>query len=427
MIALVTVAVILVVYGAVSRPLDARGVTSAMVFVLTGLLVGPSVLGLVDVSLKSATAERVTELSLALLLFSDAARIDLHSLRAQLAWPERLLLAGLPLAMVVGAGLGLLVFPGIGLASAVLLSIMLAPTDAALGQRVVTDEAVPSRVRQALNVESGLNDGLAVPFFLVAVDISLARSETDAVSAVIKNAAEQIGYGIVAGIGAALLGALLVRWADRRGWIEGTWRQIMTLGTAVLAYSLAAWLGGSGFIGAFVGGLAFGRAAGARGLRFTLFTEEAGGLLTAVVWIGFGALVLEKMVPHLTWQIVLYAVLSLTIVRMVPVALAMVRSGARWPTVLFMGWFGPRGLASIVFGLLVVEEAVPNADLLTRVVACTVAFSVLAHGLSSVPLVAAYRRWYEAHTAVRPEAEEAVPTSAPRFRRQRAPDDPTPA
>ena len=239
MIAMVTIAAILIAYGAVSKPLDARGVTSAMVFMLAGLLVGPSILELVNVPLGSATAERATEIALALLLFSDAARIDLRSLRAQLAWPERLLLAGLPLAMLVGAGVGLLVFPGIGFATAALLSIMLASTDAALGQRVVTDPAVPSRVRQALNVESGLNDGLAVPFFLVAVDITLAESRSNAVAAVVRSAAEQIGYGILGGVGAAVVGALLVRWADRHGWIEGPWRQIMTLGTAALAYSLA--------------------------------------------------------------------------------------------------------------------------------------------------------------------------------------------
>jgi NhaP-type Na+/H+ or K+/H+ antiporter len=279
-------------------------------------------------------------------------------------------------------------------------------------------------VRQALNVESGLNDGLAVPFFLVAVDIALAESQTNAVTAVVRNAAEQIGYGVVAGVGAALLGALLVRWADRHSWIETHWRQIMTLATAALAYSLAVWLGGSGFIGAFVGGMTFGRAAGARGLRFTLFTEETGGLLTAVVWIGFGALALERLLPDMTWQVVLYAVLSLTVVRIGPVALAMLRSGARGATVWFMGWFGPRGLASIVFGLLALEANVPHAQLLAQVVACTVALSVLAHGLSSVPLIAVYRRWYEAHAAARPEAEEAVPTVAPRFRRQPAVDDP---
>jgi NhaP-type Na+/H+ or K+/H+ antiporter len=421
---LLTVAAILLAYGAVSKPLDARGVTSALFFVVAGVVVGPSLLGLVDVSLESSTAERLTELTLALLLFSDAARIDLRSLRAQLAWPERLLLAGLPLTMLAGIGVGLVLFPGIGLATVVLVSIMLASTDAALGQRVVTDPAVPPRVRQALLVESGLNDGLAVPFFLVAVDITLAESKTNAVSAVLQSAAEQIGYGAVAGVGAALLGALVVRVAERRGWIEAPWRQIVTLATAALAYSVAVSLGGSGFIGAFVGGVTFGRVAGARGLRFALFTEEAGGLLAAVVWIGFGALAVEKVAFDLTWQIVLYAVLSLTLVRMVPVALAMVGSGARRPTIWFMGWFGPRGLASIVFALIAIEEAVPHADVLARTVTCAVALSVVLHGLSSVPLIAVYRRWYDAHTAVRPHAEEAAPAVTPRFRHQPAADEP---
>ena len=424
MIALVTIAAILVFYGAVSKPLDVRGVTAAMFFMLAGLLVGPSILDLVDVSLKSATAEHVTELALALLLFGDAARIDLHSLRTQLAWSERLLLAGLPLAMAAGAGLGLLVFPSIGVASAVLLAIMLAPTDAALGQRVVTDQAVPSRVRQALNIESGLNDGLAVPFFLVAVNVSLAHSQTSAVYAVARSAVEQIGYGIAAGVGAALLGALLVRWADRHGWIEGAWRQIMTLGTALLAYSLAVWLGGSGFIGAFVGGLVFGRAAGARGLRFTLFTEEAGGLLTAVVWIGFGALAVERLIPQLTWQIVLYAVLSLTVVRMVPVALAMLGSGARHPQ---SGSWAGSGLAgwprsSLHFwssnrrypGRTCSARSSPAPSLS----ACWRTVSL------SVPLIAAYRRWYEGHTAVRPRGGRGGAHGHAALCRQRAHGDP---
>ena len=220
MIALVVIAAILVLYGAVSRPLDARGVTPALVLMLAGLVVGPSELGWFNVSLGAATAERVAELALALLLFGDAARLDLRSLRAHLAWPGRLLLIGLPLTMIAGTLAGLLIFPGLAFASVALLAIMLASTDAALGQRVVTDEAVPARVRQALNVKSGLNDGLAVPFFLVFVDISLIQLHGKAVTAVIERAAAQIGWGLVAGVGAAVAGALVVRFADSRGWIE---------------------------------------------------------------------------------------------------------------------------------------------------------------------------------------------------------------
>jgi sodium/hydrogen antiporter len=418
-LALVVIAALLIVYGAFSKPLDRRGVTGALFLMLAGVLVGPRALGWVDVSLETTTAEGVAEIALALLLFGDAARIDLRSLRAHLAWPERLLLVGLPLTMVAGTLAGLLVFPGLAFASVALLAIMLSPTDAALGQRVVTDDGVPARVRQALNVESGLNDGVAVPFFLVFVDISHAELHSSPLSAVVHQIVQQIGWGLVAGLVAALVGGWLVRTADRRGWIESPWRQVLTFATAIAAYAGAVKLGGSGFIAAFAGGMAFGRVAGARSLRFTVFTEDAGGLLAAVVWIGFGALAVGPMLGDVTWRIMLYALLSLTLVRMAPVALAMIGSGAQRPTLAFLGWFGPRGLASIVFALLALEKSVPDGGLLATTVMCTVALSVIAHGLSSAPLVARYHAWYAEHTAVRPEAAEAKPTPEPRVRRRK--------
>ena len=423
MISLVVVAAIVIAYATFSRPLDKRGVTSALALMVAGLIAGPAVLGWFDVPLKGSTVEHVAEIALALLLFGDAARIDLRALRRHLAWPGRLLLVGLPLTMVAGALAGLAVFPGLAFASIALLAVMLSSTDAALGQRVVTDTAVPQRIRQALNVESGLNDGLAVPFFLVFVDMSLAQLHSGPLSAVIHRTASEIGWGLAAGLAAALAGGLLVRWADRRGWIEGPWLQTLALSTGILAYAAAVSLGGSGFIAAFVGGAAFRRAAGTGGPRLLSFTEDAGGLLAAVTWIGFGALALGKVLDLVTWQIALYAVLSLTVVRMAPVALAMLGSHARRPTVAFLGWFGPRGLASIVFALIALDDHVPDGRLLFTVVTCTVALSVVAHGLTSAPLVRIYHRWYERHTAVRPQAEEAAATAAPRFRRQPATDD----
>ena len=240
MTSLLIIGLILIVYGSISAPLDRRGITSAMAFVAVGFVVGASGLGLLDVGLESPVAERVTELALVFLLFSDSARLDLGSLRRDLRWPRRLLLVGLPLTMVVGFGAGLLLFPGIGLASAFLLSTMLCSTDAALGQRVVDDPAVPARVRQALDVESGLNDGLAVPFFLVAMDISMATLEGSVPSAVISNAAAQIGWGIVAGVGAGILGGVLIRMAEQRQWLQPRWRQVLTLAVALSAYAAAA-------------------------------------------------------------------------------------------------------------------------------------------------------------------------------------------
>ena len=418
MVGLLVVAAILILYGAFSRPLDARGVTSAIVFTAAGFAAGTYALGLLDVPIDGKISLDVTEFALALLLFTEAARIDLRALRRQLAWPSRLLLIGLPLTLLAGLGAALLVFPGMPLATAFLLSSMLCATDVALGRRVVTDPAVPERVRQALDVESGLNDGLAVPFFLVAVDLSRSELTSGVTWAVVRTAAEQIGYGLLAGLAAGLLGGLLFRLVARRGWLGGEWRQILPLAVAILAFAAAVSLDGSGFIAAFVGGAAFGRTARERGLSVTYFTEETGDLLAAVTWIGFGALAIAAAIPSITWQVVLYALLSLTVVRMVPVAVAMAGRRAQLPTLAFIGWFGPRGLASIVFGLLAVESAVPEARLLLTTVTVTVVFSVVAHGLTSVPFVRVYRRWYDGHVAAHPDAPEAAPARLPRQRRR---------
>ena len=300
-------------------------------------------------------------------------------------------------------------------ASAFVLSTMVCSTDAALGQRVVSDKSVPTRVRQALDVESGLNDGLAVPFFLVAVDLSLARLATGVTAAVVRNMAEQIGWGLAAGIGAGALAGLLVRAADDRGWLEGQWRQILPPLAALLAYLVALRLGGSGFIAAFAGGMAFGYFSRRHDPPVTSFNEDVGGILAGATWVGFGALAVGMLLPHVTWQVVAYAALSLTLIRMVPVAIALLGSGAQLPTVAFMGWFGPRGLASIVFALIALDEGIPGRQLLLTTVMLIVLLSVFLHGLSSVPLVAAYSRWYAAHVARDPTASEAKPTIMPAF------------
>jgi len=303
---------------------------------------------------------------------------------------------------------------------------MVCSTDAALGQRVVSDTSVPVRVRQALDVESGLNDGLGVPFFLVAVDLSLAQLSTGVTAAVVRNMAEQIGWGLVAGIGAGTLAGLLLRAADDRGWLEGQWRQILPLVAALLAYLAALRLGGSGFIAAFTGGMTFGYFSRRHDLPVTSLNEDVGGTLAGATWVGFGALVAGMLLPHITWQIVVYAALSLTLIRMVPVAIAMLGTGAQLPTVAFIGWFGPRGLASIVFALIALDEGIPDRQMLLTTVMMIILLSVFLHGLSSVPLVAAYSRWYAAHVAKNPSASEAKPTIMSRLRHHPTPEETEP-
>jgi NhaP-type Na+/H+ or K+/H+ antiporter len=414
---LLILAAVLVVYAALSAPLDRRGVTSAMAFVVVGVVLGSAGLGWLDIPAESPLLETVTELALVFLLFSDSARIDLPALRRNVSWPSRLLLIGLPLSMIAGFGIGLLLFPGLGIASVFLLATMLCSTDAALGQRVVDDPGVPSRVRQALDVESGLNDGLAVPFFLVALDVATASLEGGITGAVLLNIATQLGWGILAGVVAGGIGGLLLRVAEQRGWMQGHWRQVAAFAVALSAFAIADILGGSVFIAAFVGGMVFGLVSGKHEQSATLLADEAGNVLAAATWMAFGALALALVLPEITWQIVVYAVLSLTVIRMVPVMIALAGTGSRWQTKLFMGWFGPRGLASVVFAILVLDSGLPDADPLLTTVVVTVALSVFLHGLSAMPLVSVYHRWYDSHVTRHTSAVEAKPTPMPRKRR----------
>jgi sodium/hydrogen antiporter len=395
---LASVALAVLVVAAVSRRLSGGPITPAMLFVALGLLAGPRVLGEVDVSPTGAAVRVLAEATLALVLFADAARIDLRALRRDYALPLRLLSLGLPLTIAAGAACAALVFGSLSLAEALVLAVLLAPTDAALGQAVVTEPRLPLRVRQGLNVESGLNDGICVPLLLIvlaAADVDAhATSSHHAVTVVL----EEIGYGIVGGVAAGVVAAAIVVVAGRRGLIADSWLRVIPVAAAALAYGVADPLHGSGFIAAFVAGLCFGRLVGKQAGRIAGFNEELGELLNGVTFVAFGAVLLGPALGDMTWNVVLYAVLSLTAVRMVPVAVALLGSRARPQTVGFVGWFGPRGLASIVFAILVLQEAqLPHTDTILLATYVTVGLSVLLHGLSAAPLARRYARWYEAH------------------------------
>jgi NhaP-type Na+/H+ or K+/H+ antiporter len=283
-------------------------------------------------------------------------------------------------------------------AEALLLAVILAPTDAALGQAVVTLTRLPSRVRQGLNVESGLNDGICVPLFWIVLAIAQAESGAIGDGAAVRLVLEQIGYGILAGMLAGVLAAGIVVVAGRRGLVDHSWLQVVPLAAAGLAFGIADPIGGSGFIAAFVGGFVFGAIRRQSGGEVANLIEEVGEVFGAVTFIVFGAVLLGPALGDVTWSIALYVVLSLTIVRMLPVAAAMVGTGARRPTVAFLGWFGPRGLASIVFAVLVIEEGgLPHDNLILTTTYIAIGLSVLAHGLTAAPLANRYAAWFESH------------------------------
>jgi sodium/hydrogen antiporter len=384
--------------AAISRRLYGTPVTPAMVFVVVGLLLGPRVLGEIDVEASSETVRTLAEATLALVLFCDASSIDLRELRREAGVPVRLLGIGLPLTIALGAVAGALVLDALTIEEAVILAVVLAPTDAALGQAVVTEPRVPGRVRQGLNVESGLNDGICVPLLFAAVAIADVESGISDGRNAVTLLLEEIGYGALGGVvGGAVVAAVLVQ-AGRRGLIADPWRRVVPAAGAALAYGVAAALGGSGFIAAFVAGITF---------RFLIdrdpedvngLSEQVGDVLDGVTFVLFGAVLLGPALGELSWALAGYAVLSLTLVRMLPVAVAMLGSGARAPTLGFMGWFGPRGLASIVFAVIVVEESdLPHEELIVLAIYLTVGLSVFAHGLSAAPLADRYARWYERH------------------------------
>jgi len=302
--------------------------------------------------------------------------------------------------------------PNVLWAEAAVLAIVLAPTDAALGQAVVTDEALPSRIRQGLNVESGLNDGLCVPLLAIALAIAQTDAGDTTATHATKLVVEAIGWGIVGGVVAGVIAAYALRAARTRGWIDGHWIQIVPVIAAVGAFGIADSRGGSGFIAAFVGGAVFGRISG-QDAKSASFSEELGNVLNGVTLIVFGAAVLGAAWSQIGLVEVIYAALSLTVVRMIPVAIAMIGTNARPPTVLFLGWFGPRGLASIVFGVVVVEAAgLPHTSELVIALTVTVALSVLVHGITAAPLARRYAAWYGRSAA----PMESVPTPDQRWR-----------
>ena len=401
-------ATVLAVAG-VSRRLTGTPVTPAMVFVLVGVLVGPLVIDEVTSVPSGEGVRTLAEATLAIVLFADASRIKPRVLRREYAVPLRLLGIGLPLTIGLGAVLAAVLFGELNATEAIVLAILLAPTDAALGEAVVTEPRLPSRIRQGLNVESGLNDGICVPLLLIALAAADVEDKSTSGHHALTIVVEEIGYGILGGVAAGLAAAAVVAFAYRHNLISGSWLQVIPVAGAGLAYSIAVALGGSGFIAAFVAGAIFGALVSRESEEASRLNEELGALLGGVTFLVFGAVLLGPALEHLSWRIALYAVLSLTLVRLLPVAVAMIGTGARRPTVGFLGWFGPRGLASIVFAVIVVEQAhLPGVETILLTTYATIGLSVVAHGLTAAPLATRYAGWYESHQRDRLPPMESV-------------------
>ncbi|TJZ44557.1 hypothetical protein FCH28_29945 [Streptomyces piniterrae] len=393
-------------YALCSQRLAATPLTAAMWFVGFGVLIGPAGLGLLDLEHDAGPVLLLAETALTLALFTDAMAVRRRDLRSGGFLPARLLAIGLPLTLAAGWLLAWPLLPGLTAGELGLVAAILAPTDAVVGKTAFADRHVPPLVRQGLNVESGLNDGLVLPFFvLFLASVPGTKAAEEGAAGIFWRA---LLLSFVWGAAVGWCGGWLLRWSRARGWVADGWLQVFVPMVAAGAYTLADTTDGSGFIAAWIAGFAFSAALRTgsppeteKAARPAELAETIADLLAAMSFLVFGAVLLGPALEHLSWRIVGYAVLSLTVVRMLPVALSLIGTGLRAPTVAYIGWFGPRGLASLVFGLLVVEEHVPGVVLVGRVVAVTVGLSVLAHGMSAVAVARRYGQWCEAAGGVR--------------------------
>lgn len=394
---------VVVGYGALSRRLSTTVLSGPLVFLVCGLAIGPLGLDLLNADQDPEVTRTLLESALILVLFTDAAAIRMRDLRREEFLPLRLLVVGLPVTMALGWLVAWPLLPGLSVWELALVGIILAPTDAALGQQAFSNERVPGLVRGGLGVESGLNDGLALPFFVLAL---AAAGEGEGHPGVVLTFLRALLLSGAIGLAAGWGGAGVLRWSVARGWSSPDWRQFLTLAVPVITYALCVAAEGSGFIGAWAAGLAFGsrlrgassgRGAGTDGpdpTQSAEFSKRLGLLLASVSFLVFGSVILGPVLQHLTWRMVVYGLISLTAIRMLPVALAMAGTGLRAVSVAYIGWFGPRGLASLVFGLLAFEEHLPGMTLLNGVIAVTVGLSVLLHGATAPFLGDRYGDWF---------------------------------
>ncbi|MFM9756752.1 cation:proton antiporter [Aeromonas dhakensis] len=391
---LAVIAAFLLIYSLIAGRFESRLINGPLLFLLMGWLLGPGGIELLSLSIDSDGIKLLAELTLVIVLFSDAANTNWQVLLANRSLPIRLLLIGLPLTLLAGTLFGRWIYPDLPLLELAILSTILAPTDAALGKAVVSNPAVPAPIREGLNQESGLNDGICVPVLLLLLALIAPTEQHSGTGLLaITLLLEEIGIGLLVAWGLTTFTLRLLKTSYLNGWQLPLWRQLTMPGLALLCFALAQTLGGSGFIAAFVGGLLIGRKLGEHKHAYMDSCEGYGDLLSVVIWMVFGATLMPMLAELLHWQYWLYAAASLTLLRMLPVWLSLLGTGLKLELKLFIGWFGPRGLASIVFAVMVLqnEPALLGQRPIIATVLCTIILSVILHGLTANPWVARFK------------------------------------
>ncbi len=393
--ALILMALLIFGFGLFSEKAEHYPITGPMIFVATGLAIGPLGLDLVSLHISSNTVKTVAEITLILILFTDASMIQFNKLAKVLAGlPARLLLIGLPLSIAAGGAMALLLFPQLDLVWIILVALMLAPTDAALGQAVIKSPDVPLNIRDSVSIESGLNDGIVLPPIIVAMAIIVDGSQAlDGTNNWLGFMFKQLTLGPLIGAMVGLAGGFLVDKAASNGWMEGAFQRLSSISLALMAYAAAELFHGNGFIAAFFAGLMLGAKTPAVRERIQEFGEAEGQLLSLFVFLLFGMLLVPYLLPYWDLNALIYALLSLTVIRMLPVAISMIGGGYDLKTVGFVGWFGPRGIASILYLLMLIGTVgMSGYEYAYGVVTLTVLLSTFLHGISAVPLCRRFKQ-----------------------------------
>ena len=397
-IAIVTILICVLLAAAISRRIQGTIITLPMIYTVLGLILSGRILGIVNFDLESELVRIVAELTLVLVLATDASRIDVRTLIKDHSLPIRLLGIGLPLMMIFGTIVAAILFAELDFWEAAVLAVILSPTDASLGQAVVTNPRVPVRIRQSLNVESGLNDGIAMPFLLLALSLAVAEENSLGPGYWLGLALAQIGFGVLAGAIIGFLGGRFIEWGQHSGWMSKEFQKISILALALLAFGVAELVSGNGFIAAFVMGVTAANTTRKEDTE-TLYEYaevEVQGLMLLTFMVVFGAVMLPLALDHFTGAMLLYAVLSLAMIRFLSVLVSMIGIRVRLITTAFLGWFGPRGVASILYIFTILEEDLADEALLFNVVMLTVLISIFAHGITSAPGANWYAKIVEA-------------------------------
>ena len=383
---LAVICLLVFLFSLVAKRAERSMFTGPILFLLAGMLLGGAGAGWVSPQITPDVLRVLADITLALLLFADGAHSDRASLRDHAQLPVRMLAIGIPGSILLGVAAGIVLLPAFDLWQLAIMATALAATDAALGKSVVSDPRVPTYIRSTLNVESGLNDGLCVPILLVFIALSQSHHGDEPGMIALALTAQEIGIGLLVGLTVAGLGFQLIALAKARGFINSLWKRVPTVMLALLCFALTQSLHGSGYIAAFSGGLLFGHLARQRVHHMVVDAEGIGEVLGLTTWFLFGAAVVPIVSQRLSWDMVAYALCCLTFVRMVPALVSLIGSGVSMKHALFMAWFGPRGLASIVFAIIILHEQVKEGDDIAVIIACTIFLSVILHGLSAAPL-----------------------------------------